>query len=705
VVAGEEVTAQPSHWRLSELDWTPAEFTPVHAKSSDLCEIIFTSGATAEPKGVTITHGNILANIVPVETEILKYRAMAVPFQPLRFLNLLPLSHMFGQSMATFIPPVLAGEVIFMAGFNPREIARQVRSRRISVLVSVPKILEVLREYVRETIPEVSTAPPERAGWMRRWWHYRKIHNLFGWKFWCFVVGAAPLDSELEEFWSNLGFLVTQGYGLTETAPIVTLNHPFHTSKGSVGKAIGGVEIKIADDGEILVRGPNVTAGYFHGGAEDAALFADGWFHTGDIGSVDGEGSVFIRGRKKEMIVTPEGLNVFPEDVERVLNETAGVREAAVVGVTASGRERVHAVLVMEPGAQAQDAVSQANRALEPHQQIQGVSVWPDDRLPRTEGTEKLKRVAIRDWVNGSAATPRPEAKSGRLLGDYADDTPLAELGLSSLDRVELMMNVERRGAGGIDEASFTQATTVGELRQLASRAGAQHLEPTPFPRWNRSIAARALRRVSLPLVLLPLLRIFVWLRVEGRENLRDTEGPVLFASNHQSVFDVPTLLAAMPARFRYHTATAMGTVWFRPHFHPEQATLWERLGNNLQYYLVCLFFNAFPIAEHESGARETLRYMGELAGEKCSVLIFPEGVRTEHGEIAPFRPGVGMMGSKLNLRVVPARIEGLDQVLHPSWHFPRPGRVRVKWGQAIEVRGEDYAALAKRVEAAVRAL
>ncbi len=706
VLAGNEVPALPGHGKVAELDWSAETFTPVAAKKEDLCEIIFTSGATADPKGVTITHGNILANIVPVENEVRKHRKWSIPFAPIRFLNLLPLSHLFGQSMATFIPPMLPGEVIFMTGFSPREIVRQIQSRRVSVLVSVPKILEVLREYVLQTIPEAAGSPPAGANWMRRWWHYRRVHDLLGWKFWCFVVGAAPLDSALEEFWSKLGFLVVQGYGLTETAPIVTLNHPFHTSKGSVGKPIGGVQVRIAEDGEIVVRGANVTSGYYgadgvslHDAANDA-----GWFHTGDIGSIDEEGRVFVRGRKKEMIVTPEGLNVFPEDVESVLNAIGGVRESAVIGVTRDGRERVHAVLVLEPGTDPDRVMAQANGRLEAHQQIRGSSVWPDGALPRTEGTQKLKRVALRDWVAGAAAPESPATSDG-LLVEYADDTPLAQLGLSSLDRVELMMRSERAGSGTVSEQAFLDADTVGDFRRLARASSTSVMAPIPFPRWNRSVAARALRRIALPLILLPLLRIFVWLRVSGRENLSGLEGPVLFAVNHQSVFDVPAVLAAMPAPWRYRTQSAMGMDWFRAHFHPEGRGWLDRFGNSLQYYLVTLFFSGFPLPQHESGAREALRYIGDLVSEEWSVLIFPEGIRTQTGAIAPFRPGVGMMASQLGVRVVPVRIEGLDRVLHQSWKWPRPGRVHVSFGDAIDLRGEDYGALAQRVEDAVRAM
>src|SRR5262249_54882453 len=155
-----------------------------------------------------------------------------------------------------------------------------------------------------------------------------------------------------------------QGYGLTETAPIVTLNHPFGTRRGSVGRAIAGVEVKIADDGEILVRGENVTKGYFGADEQTARAFADGWFHTGDVGELGPDGQLFIRGRKKEMIVTPEGLNVFPEDVERVLNRLPGVRDSAVVGIASGSEERVNAVLVLDPTIDPDAVVRAANSQL-----------------------------------------------------------------------------------------------------------------------------------------------------------------------------------------------------------------------------------------------------------------------------------------------------------------------------------------------------
>jgi len=721
VLVGQDVpslrdTSGAPVWRLHEIEWRGGQPPPVSLARDDVAEIMFTSGATAEPKGVVITHRNVLANITPVEGEVRKYRKWGKPFFPLRFLNLLPLSHMFGQAMATFIPPMLPGVVIFMRGYNPGEIVQQIKMRRVSVLVSVPKILDVLRDHARRAAPDAATPSPRRH-WVLRWWHFRRVHRLFGFKFWAFVVGAAPLEGELEAFWSELGFVVIQGYGLTETAPIVTLNHPFGTKKGSVGKAIAGVEMKIAQDGEILVRGENVTTGYFNAAGETARAFEDGWFRTGDIGEIDRDGQLFIRGRKKEMIVTPEGLNVFPEDVERVLNRVAGVRDSAAVGVATGGEERVQAVLVVDPGVDPDAVARDANALLADHQKIRRAMIWPEPELPRTEGTRKLRREAIREWAT-RGGTPRLVASGAdalaALVGKYAGrgelspNTTLEELGLSSLERVELMVAIEDTFQTRLDEGAFSAARDLSQLRALVDRASAGDLlpaEPVAFPSWNRTWPARAIRRVSLPAWILPLARVFAWIRVEGRQHLEAIDSPVIFAANHQSHMDAPVILAALPRRLRYRVAPAMAKEFFRAHFFPEEHERRAWFTNSLNYWLASLFFNAFPLPQREVGARQTLRYIGDVLEDGFSVLIFPEGKRTENGDIATFRPGVGMIASRLEVPVVPVRIEGLEKVLHHTWRMARPGRVRVAFGRPMRLMGSDYEGLAKQVEDAVREL
>jgi long-chain acyl-CoA synthetase len=718
-------------WRLSRLDWHDHRSCPTASLAADdVAEIIFTSGATAAPKGVVITHRNVLANIVPIEREVLKYRRWGRPFFPLRFLNLLPLSHMFGQAMATFIPPMLPGTVVFMRGYNPSEIAAQVKKRRVSVLVSVPKILDVLAQHVRRSNPETAEAPAALGHVMRRWWRFRAVHRAFGLKFWSFVVGAAPLDPGLEEFWSRLGFLVIQGYGLTETAPIVSLNHPFAASRGSVGKAIPGVEVKIASDGEILVKGENVTSGYYGAERETAEAFEDGWLRTGDIGELDAQGRLFVKGRKKEMIVTAEGLNVFPEDVERVVNAQPGVVDSAVVGVARGGEERVHAVVVVEPGTDVDAIVRGANAVLADHQRVRSLSVFPGAELPRTEGTGKLRRREIRQWAETGAVATGPTAAGSsletlleRYVGGHQlrPETTIEELGLSSLERVELMAAIEERFGSTLDESRFAEARSVGDILALVAPAAGARGGPSPgpasasdahaadrvwaMPTWSRSRLVAVVRRASLAVWLLPPTRLFARIRVEGLENLAGVEGPVVFAANHQSHLDTPVILAALPGRWRARMAVAMAKEFFDAYFHPVSHTRRERLASGALYCLAAFFFNAFPLPQREAGARQSLRYIGDLLSDRWSVLIFPEGERTESGGIGTFRAGVGMIGARLSVPIVPVRLDGVDRVLHKSWKMARPGRVSVAFGRPLTLDGDDYVALAAEVESAVRDL
>ncbi|HEV8145346.1 MAG TPA: AMP-binding protein [Bryobacteraceae bacterium] len=715
-----EVFAAPAlHWKLDEFEWpaydpiVPAPSISPPIEGIDIAQIVFTSGATAEPKGVIITHRNLLSNIVPVEKEVQKYRRYSRPFSPIRFLNLLPLSHLFGQSLATFIPPMIAGTVVFQRSYHPAEIVSQIRARRISVLVSVPKILEVLRDWILREYPETAIAPPPGMRWWRRWWRFRRVHSRFGWKFWAMIAGAAPLDPALEEFWNRLGFVVIQGYGLTETAPIVTLNHPFHARKGTVGTPIGGTEVRLADDGEVLVRGANVSQGYYDptgAATSESTQLIDGWLHTGDIGEIDSEKRLVIRGRKKDMIVHPDGRKVFPEDVEAVLKEIPGVRDCAVVGP-----DQVRAVLLLAPGTSPEQIVEIANARLEDSQKIRAVSLWPGDELPRTPGTNKLKRAEIRRQIaEGSGAGGRSSAPAYGsvldLLQRYAPDrvitpeTTLDQLGLSSLDRVQLLIELEQRSESTIDEATFTAARTVADLSRPSPPTTAKE-EPLQFPSWNRSRLVRWIRAAAQTIVLLPLTRIFARIAVTGLENLDGIQVPVVFAPNHQSHFDVPAILSALPWRWRSRVAPAMAKEFFDAHFHPERHTFGKRFTSGLQYYLATFFFNAFPLPQREAGTRAALRYMGDLAAHGYSVLIFPEGDRTYEGELHRFRPGVAMLAARARLPVVPVRIEGLERVLHRTARWPTRGPVRIAFGPPLHLDGDDPASDAQRLENAVRAL
>ena len=722
IVLGDDVHAPEDlqvafTWHLSEIDWAGSE-SPHWPRTvvgpETIAEIVFTSGTTGDPKGVVITHRNIVANITPVERAVAHYSRLIWVLRPIRFLGLLPLSHMFGQALTIFLPRLVDASTVFIKGHHPGDIARQIRRHRITLAVMIPRALDIMRRRLQQQVPRCAEPASTPLPLARRLWRYRDAHRLFGWKFCGFVIGGAHLDRELEEYWRRLGFAVIQGYGLTEAAPIVAWNEPFRMKHGTVGKPLEGVEVRIAGDGEVLVRGPAVTAGYLDAPEETKAAFEGGWFHTGDIGAFDADGHLLIRGRKKDEIVTAEGIHVFPEDVERVLESVAGVKEAAVVA-RKNGGEQVHAVLVLESGADAATIIRQANARLESHQRINGFSIWPQTALPRTDALSKIKRREIHRWVaTGSGpVTLAPALGLDRLLARYAHGlaitgpTTLAELGLKSLDRIELTMALEELTGDGVNESAVAACRTVGELRQLIDAA--THAAPAgaefTFPRWATNRLARAVRNVSLRTWILPLARIFLRLRIDGREHLDALRGPAIFAANHQSHFDTPAILLSVPARWRRRMAVAMAREFFDARFFPQRHNVLEQLGNGALYGLAALFFNAFPLPRSGPGARDTLRYAGDLASDRWSILIFPEGHRTQRGEISTFQPGVGMMASRLGMPVVPVRLEGVDRVLHQSWRWPRRGGVRVIFGSPLMLEGEDYASLARRVEEAVVAL
>ena len=724
VVAGDGVdtaSIPPSvlTWRLRDIHWTnaPVNTTRVEPSPDTVAEIVFTSGTTGDPKGVVITHRNIMANIAPVERAAAQYGKYPWPFRPLRFLGLLPLSHMFGQALTVFLPPLVRATTVFIKGYSPQEIVSQIRRHRITLAVTVPRLLDLLRGRVRQLAPTSQRLAPVGLPLVRRLWRHRDAHRLFGWRFCGFVVGGAHLDPELEGFWSGLGFAVIQGYGLTETAPIVAWNNPFRITHGTVGMPLEGVDVRIASDGEVLVRGPSVTSGYLDAREETRSAFEGGWFRTGDLGSFDETGHLRIHGRKKDVIVTAEGVHVVPEDVERAVEAVPGVREAAVVPHT-NGGERVHAVLVLDPGVDASTVIRQANTTLESQQRIRDFSVWPGQALPRTEAIRKLKREEIRRWVAEGTPLPASVRQTGAgnletILGRYAPglsvspDTTLEELGLTSLDRIELTMALEDEAGVGLSEAAVVRAQTVDDLRRAidaASTAGTI-AEAFPFPRWTRRLWARAIRDASQTLWILPLACIFMRRHIEGQGHLRQLRGPVIFAANHQSHFDTPAILSSLPFRWRRHVAVAMAKEVFEPHFAPSGYGVRDRVTTGCLYELAVLFFNAFPLPRTGPGTRETLRYAGELAAAGMSILIFPEGHRSEHGEISTFQPGVAMMASKLRLPVVPIRLAGLDRVLHHTWRWPRRGPVQVAFGQPLELSGDDYTTLANRIEQAVTAL
>ncbi|MBI4168552.1 MAG: AMP-binding protein, partial [Acidobacteria bacterium] len=355
--------------------------TGVRPGPDDRAEVMFTSGTTGDPKGVVLTHGNLVSDFAPILDGFRKLQWLLRPVGRLPFLSTLPLSHMFGQAMSVFLSTAMGFTVVFTPP-RPREVLEAARRQRAWGLFTVPRLLDLLAAEIRRVLREQGSVEAFEARQRRleRWPFYLqsiafwRAQRLFGWRFRLFVVGGAPLPEAVQQFWERTGYLLVQGYGLTETAPVVSISNPFERRAGSVGRPLGTQEVKIGPEGEVLVRGPNVTPGYLGSGG---GATEDGWFRTGDIGEIDERGRLRIRGRLKDVIVTPEGENVHPVDVEAAFAGIPGVREACVLGLPFAGGESVHAALLLDEGADPMEAVSRANEKLLPKQRVRGHTVWP----------------------------------------------------------------------------------------------------------------------------------------------------------------------------------------------------------------------------------------------------------------------------------------------------------------------------------------
>jgi len=737
-------TPLPSLLLLDELTPTLARlgdgpYSPPPLARSDLAQLVFTSGTTAEPKGVAISHGNMLANLEPLEAAVQPYLKYEWIVHPLRFLDLLPLSHVFGQFMGIWVPPLLGGTVFFHSTLNPAEVTRTIRRERISVLIAVPRMLESLRDrVVREAEAggrhldfqrDFAWAAPEGGvHFARRWWRFRRAHNEFGWKFWAFICGGAALDAETEEFWRRLSFVVIQGYGLTETTSLISVNHPFQRSQGSIGKVLPGRELRLSEIGEILVRGENVAAGYWQsGGFRPAAEPGEGWFHTGDVGTLDAAGNLFFKGRQKNVIVTPEGMNVYPEDLEAALRAQPAVRDAVVVALPRQKNAEACAVLLLHaspPGGEdqtAREAVTGANERLGPHQRIRHWQVWPEDDFPRTS-TQKprtnliLERALAMEqaWPGVPAAAGRPSGPLAELVARVTGRAPQTlpanatldrDLGFNSLERVELISALEDRYQTELSEASVTEATTVGDLAQLIEQQPAAG-PGYHYPAWTQQWWQQAVRLAAYYLFVWPATLLLAHPRVRGRELLRGVGGPVLVISNHVTEMDIGFILAALPARLRHRLAVAMIGERLRDMRNPPPGTAFLRGWlDRVEYFLIVALFNVFPLPQR-SGYRQSFEYAGASADRGYSVLVFPEGRRTPDGRLSPFRAGIGLLAKRLGLPVVPVRIDGLYDLRRARKRVAPPGAVRVSVGQPLEI-GPDAteASIVASLEQAVAAL
>lgn len=771
LVVGDALLVQrlPDTWpRLSFEDWSnslPAEEAgPVPGLNHDTpLQILFTSGTTGEPKGIVHTHGNVLASVGPIERGAQPYMRYERFVHPLRFLHTLPLSHVFGQTMGLWVPAIFAAEVHFETRLVAPRLIETIRRERISVLAAVPRVMALLRTYLEATYPSLAARVAASKGmkaW-QRWWAFRDIHRAFGLKFWALISGGGALGGPLESFWNALGFVVVQGYGMTETTALITLNHPFRVTQGTIGKPLPGREVKISPDGEVLVRGPMISTATWQAGQLQQR--ADDWLATGDLAEQQHTGELRFLGRKSETIVTAAGVNIHPEDLEAAIEQEPVVAACAVVPVeTANGPEACAVLAVRGTQEQAAAAIENANNRLAEFQRVRRWLLWPEPDLPRTS-TGKVRRKAVAAWLagmqttNGSAASTHQPVHADWLLALIAEITGEApsgasdglrlgeDLHLDSLGRVQLAAALEERLGALPTEPGIETLRTLGDLRAFVQSgdvqpdgiadAGNQPSATTPmqtpsqpglapasgafptleaptatapkeehiYPHWPWWRPVAWLRNVFQECLAHPLSGLLAAPRVTGHRPLVSAE-PMLIVANHVSTFDGPLLLYALPGPIRRRVAVAMsGEMLFDYlHFRNADRPPGQRAhmwSGPLAWLLLTALYNVFPLPRGK-GFQRSFAHAGEALDRGYNVLVFPEGTRSSTGALARFRPGIGILVRQTGAAVLPVALCGLGELKQRSRGWFRSGKVKICIGEPLRF---DAAATETEITAALQ--
>jgi long-chain acyl-CoA synthetase len=671
--------------------------------------LLYTSGTTGAPKGVPLSHANLLANLGALQAE-------ALVDEEDRVLLPLPLHHAYPLTVGVLGTLGSGSCLLLPAEASGPALARALGSA--TVLLGVPRLHNALLEAIFARLARWQRRLLDLCIWSRRRlglplgrWLLAPLRRAVAPRLRLVASGGARLEEATEWTLLALGWQVLTGYGLTETAPMLTFNLPGRTRVGSAGRPLPGVTLRIArpDEsgvGEIEAQGPNVFRGYWQRPELTAKAFtADGWFRTEDRGRLDVDGYLHIASRVSELIVLPNGEKVLPEEVEAVYEQSPIVREIAVLereGTLAAlivpDDEALRAGGAAKIDEQLRDDLDRLGRQLRPFQRVSRIAVTRA-KLPRTL-IGKLQRFRLPElWqaaVEGRAEQPPAELSDAdrALLNDplaksvwqwlrqrfagrevSLDASPQLDLAIDSLAWVELTLEIERRFGRSLGEEAVGRVVTLRDLlREVIEAPEATLLGERRLPPARVAGAGWALVRWMLYIVNRALMAVFFRLRVEGRSNLPGT-GPLLLAPNHASYLDPAALAAALPLS-RLPEVHWAG--WNELMFATPLMRLLSR---------ACQVFPLDP----KRGGLAGLAAAESLLEQQQTVVWFPEGRRSPDGRLQPFTPGIGLLMARTGIAAVPVHIKGSFEAWPLSRRLPRPRRVSVIFGRPI---GRDQLAL-----------
>jgi long-chain acyl-CoA synthetase len=673
--------------RISSKFTNVANNEPVKINENDLAEIVYTSGTTGDPKGVRLTHKNIRSNVSAI-VEVFKTNS------DYRFLSILPLSHTYEQSVCLFSPMSIGITVVYLPYVSSIKIIEALVHKKINCIVTVPEVLKLMYTNINEEIEKkhlkllfnilLKASSIYPVHFFRRSL-FSMIHNYLGGHIKYMICGGAPLEKQVERFWNLVGIPILQGYGMTETGTVISMNTFEDRNMYSVGKVLPNIELKITKEGKIFVKGPNVFPGYFKREDLTRTVFEDGWLETGDVGYLDSGNYLHIIGRTKFMIALHDGKKVYPEDIEAKINTYPHVDDSCVVGVDRNGEEVVHCVLITDKPKKADDLIKRINKSLEQHQKIREYSIYPRKKFPMT-ASFKIKRAEVANWVATKEIPQNPEissnesdklieilsAISGKNHGSIKNSQFLVkDLGVDSLKRLEIVSLIEDRLAVIISEDNINEHTTVKSLSELVKRSS-KFTKINKFRDWPLEPLPSRIRFFFQTFILFPFVRLFTSPKINRIETLKNLEYPVIFVFNHTSHLDVPLLLYLLPKDIRNKTCVAAARdYWF---------------NTQLFSFLITLFFNAFPLVR-KGPIKASVDYIGEILDKDYNIVFAPEGTRSMKGNLQSFKTGIGFIATQMQVPIVPVMIEGLHDILPKGKYFPKRGKTIISIGEPMKFK------------------
>jgi long-chain acyl-CoA synthetase len=692
----------------------------------DIASIIFTTGTAADPRGAVHTHRSFLNNLRGVN----HYLSVS---ETDSLLSVLPLYHALEFSCGFLMAVHRGATVTYANSLKPRALLQTMRETGTTCLLGVPTLFALIRDDIERRIlgtsrsvlktnlvkrsKQFSRSVEQRLGRNIGRRLFAQVHDEFGGSIRVFVSGGSRLGRSLYRDFQAMGIPIYEGYGLTETAPVLTVN-PLHRSReGSAGMPLPGVEMRLFQPdedgiGEIVVRTPSLMKEYYKNPEATASEIKDGWFHTGDLGWVDADGYIYITGRKKDVIVTGAGKNVYPTDLEAIYQTASSIKEICVVGIRNGLTEDVHAAVVLEVSGNGLRAEDQRTRVqkevqalakeLPSYHRLQGIHIWPEP-LPRDQ-EGRLDRRSVRNQIADQIiASQAPEGRTqvrkrelslkkplieelARLSG--ADPTEIGEethlysdLGLDSLMALELLLFLESHFQTVVRDEKVVNFQTVGDILDELRRTGVKDdgfiaKEPlgsvrSGLPYSERPAIDRAVMGASFSGMKL-LFNAYFGLSLNNKEHLPE-EGAYIIAANHSSHLDTAAMITALTMALGKKKAQKLHVIGARDYFFDSPLKSWM--------FSTCL--NVVPI-ERDDISLAGLRQIRSILARNEPILIFPEGTRSRTGVLQQFKPGIGLIAYDTGALIVPAFVEGTYSALPPGKALPKKRRVSVTFGRPI---------------------